>query len=170
MKTSPNTPFTPADLALFKGLFYYEIDCSNVFPGVLSLNPNPFKVKVGTADGGTVDLINFGSISALIKGGNYNFVLYKNISMPEFAQFSEAFFIPIKDGTSSGPISTTFAPGRYLKVDLPPGGNMVNLDFNMAINPFQNYNNVFTSLVVPPLHVVLSAVQSGERKYEDRTD
>ena len=75
----------------------------------------------------------------------------------------ETVFIPFKDETSG---QTTFAHGRYLI--LKPKGDNVVLDFNMAINPWENYNSMHSTLIVPASNVFRAPVQTGERKYEDR--
>ena len=165
---SPKTPLTPEMLSVFEGLYYYDINCAFKLKGILTLSENPQKVNVGTTDGGTVQLINYGTVSINIKGEDHTFILYKNIDMPEFSMYSEAYFIPFKDATSIAPLSTTYASGRYLKIDLPANGNKVILDFNEAINPFASYNPTFTSLVTPPQNVMAAPIATGERKYEDR--
>jgi uncharacterized protein (DUF1684 family) len=169
MKTSPNTPFESGDLADFTSLFYFKIDCSFRFEGTLEVNSNPQEENVNTSDGKTIKLINYGNILCNISGVDYNFIVYKNIDMPEFAEFSETYFIPIKDATSGPPPLTVFALGRYLIVDLPASGNSVILDFNMAINPFENYSSSFTSLITPSGNIIFAPLSVGERKYEDRT-
>lgn len=168
IKTSPETPFDPSDLDEFNGLYYYPIDCDLQVEGMLKPNATPQKVNVSTTDGGSVSLIDYGTVKVRIKDVEYELKVYKNIDMPEFAEFSEAYFIPFRDATSAAPYNTTFAEGRYLMVQLPAQGKKVVLDMNMAINPFANYNSTFSSLVTPGENVIAAPLQAGERKYEDR--
>ncbi len=168
IETSPETPFDPSDLNDFNGLFYYPIDCKLQVEGMLNENPSPKKVNVSTTDGGSVSLIDYGTVKVRIKNIEYDLKVYKNIDMPEFAEFSEAYFIPFRDATSAAPYNTTFAEGRYLMIQLPSQGSKVVLDMNMAINPFANYNSTFSSLVTPGENVIAAPLQAGERKYEDR--
>ena len=168
IKVSPNTPFNSGDLAEFTSLLYFKIDCSFRYEGMLEVNANAHEEKVETSDGKTINLINYGKIVCNISGVDYSFIVYKNINMPEFAEFPDTYFIPFKDATCGPPPLTVFALGRYLIVDIPASGNSVILDFNMAINPFENYNSNFTSLITPSGNIIFAPLSVGERKYEDR--
>lgn len=164
-----NEPFTQSDIAEFKSLFYYDIDCEWVLNGTLSVNPKPKVVNVGTSAGSPVQLYDYGTLSILIDGQQYNMQVYKNIDLPEFVHAPETIFVPIKDSTSGPKPLTTFGNGRYLIIEPPASGDQVEVDFNMAINPFENYNNTYPTLIVPDENVILAPVLTGERKYEDRT-
>ena len=161
-------PFSAADISDFSGLFYYPIDCKYVFTGKLS-SPGALKViEVGTSKGGTAQVYDYGTVSVDIGGQTYNLTVYKNIDLPEFDKAQETIFIPIMDETSGAAPKTTFANGRYLVIHPPASGNTVVVDFNMAINPFENYNSNYPSLIVPASNVIRAPIQTGERKYEDR--
>jgi uncharacterized protein len=170
MKTSPNAPLDQADRAQFNGLFYYPVDCSYVFDGGLFVHDQPVKTSIATTDGGTVQLIDYGKVRCNIKGVDHEFTVYKNIDLPDFKDYTQVYFIPFRDATSVEPVSTTNASGRYLLIDLPVQGNRVTLDFNKAVNPFENYNSSFSSLLSPAANVITAPLMVGERKYEDRTN
>ncbi len=161
-------PFSSSDIAEFDGLFYYPVDCKFVFNGTLSLNEPMKIVNVETTDGGSVQLYDYGTVSYTVGEKKYDLAVYKNIDMPEFGNAKETIFIPIKDGTSGPALNTTFASGRYLIIQPPASGNKVILDFNKAINPFENYNSKYSALIVPSSNVILAPLTTGERKYEDR--
>jgi len=161
-------PFSAADRTDFSGLFYYPVDCKFVFTGTLSSVGSMKIVNVETSKGGTVQLYDYGVVSVDIAGKTYHLTAYKNIDLPEFSKNTEAIFIPIKDESSEGNLSTTFANGRYLVVQPPASGNQVILDFNLATNPFENYNPGFSSIKVPNGNIINAPLTTGERKYEDR--
>ena len=161
-------PFNAADIADFNGLFYYPVDCKYVFTGKLT-SPGALKViEVATSKGGTAQVYDYGTLSVNIGGQTYDFTVYKNIDLPEFDKTQETIFIPIMDETSGQKPKTTFANGRYLVIKPPASGNKVMVDFNMAINPFENYNSNYSTLLVPASNVILAPIATGERKYEDR--
>jgi len=163
-----NKPFSQSDIASFNGLFYYDINCKWVMNGTLSVAATPKVIKVETTKGTTVQLYDYGMLSLDIGGEQYNLQVYKNIDLPEFAHAPETVFIPIKDGTSGVKPKTTFANGRYLVIEPPASGDQVVVDFNRTINPFENYNSAYPSLLVPDGNVIKAPLVTGERKYEDR--
>jgi uncharacterized protein (DUF1684 family) len=155
-------PFTSQEIAKFQGLFYYPIDCQALFTGKLYRN-DPMKViNVETTKGEMVSVYNYGTVVVQIGEEEYSLEVYQNIDFPDFAG-AATVFIPIKDETSG---KSTFKDGRYLIIE--PAGNEVVLDLNMAINPWENYNNNYSTMLVPASNVIRGPVQTGERKYEDR--
>jgi uncharacterized protein (DUF1684 family) len=160
-------PFSSPDQHEFEGLYYFPVDCQYVFTGTIS-SPGALKVIDVETNKGTIQLYDYGTLSVDVKGETYHLTVYKNISMPEFRNNKEAIFIPIKDKSSGPKPKETFANGRYVIIQPPASGDQVILDLNMAINPFENYNSKFSSLIVPESNELLAPVLAGERKYEDR--
>lgn len=160
-----DNPFTAADIADFEGLFYYPVDCNFVMNAVYTPPPSLKIVPVGTEAGGTVQLYDYGTVTVQVKDKTYQLQAYKNIDMAEFRTDPGTIFIPFKDQTSG---NKTFDNGRYLIIQPPQSGNEMIIDFNMATNPYQNYNTKYTSLLVPDSNVIQAPIQTGERKYEDR--
>ena len=119
-------------------------------------------ISVQTTRGQTVSVYDYGVVPVTIDGEEYSLQVYQNIDLPDFAG-AEIIFIPFKDKTSD---STTYKHGRYLIVE--PAGSNVVLDFNKAINPWENYNQTHSTIIVPASNVIRAPIQTGERKYEDR--
>jgi len=161
-------PFSQSDIASFKGLFYYDIDCNWVMKGTLSALPAPKLVEVETTKGTKVQLYDYGTLSLIIDGEQYDLQVYQDVALSEFSNAPGTIFVPIKDETSGPKPKTTYENGRYLVIEPPATGNQVVVDFNMAINPYENYNNSYPSLLVPDENVILAPITTGERKYEDR--
>lgn len=165
------TPFNEEQLAQYKGLNYYDINCSYKVEGSLVVNES--EQNVGTTNGGSIKLLQYGTISFIYKGRDYQMIVYQDNknNMPEFKESHGAFFIAFKDPTNTDADSDaeTWKDGRYLIVDIPAQGNSVTLDFNMAINPFEAYNSKFTTLNITGGSVLEAPLTVGERKYEDRT-
>jgi hypothetical protein len=157
-----NEPFNIADIDTFQGLYYYPIDCNALLKGKIYKN-DPMKViTVQTTKGQAVSVYDYGVVVVNLEGEEYNLQVYKNIDVPDFGS-QETVFIPFKDMTSG---NTTYEHGRYLPIE-PKGSNVI-LDFNMATNPWENYNNIHSTLIVPASNVIQGPVPTGERKYEDR--
>jgi uncharacterized protein (DUF1684 family) len=157
------TPFTATDLASFNGLYYYPVDCQYVIEA--KYKPTPAKmVDVPATDSSAIQLYDMGKVEVTVNGKKVSLQVYKNIDMPEFS--SGTYFIPIKDGsTSSG---ATYANGRYVVINPPEQGGNFQLDFNMAVNPYENYNSNYNSLITTGGSILEAPLTVGERKYEDR--
>lgn len=165
----PDKPFSQAEINKFDSLFYYDIDCKWVMEGTLSASQAPKVVDVETTKGTIIKLVDYGTLSLDIGGEQYNLQVYQDIDMPDFSHAPGTIFIPIKDGTSGEKPKTTHANGRYVIIEPPASGKRVMVDFNMAINPFENYNSIiYPTLLVPDGNVILAPLVTGERKYEDR--
>jgi len=163
-----DNPFNASEISKFKGLFYYPVDCNYVFQGKLSPSASIKVIKVPTTNGDSVQVYDYGTVSCTIDGETYKLTVYKNMEQPEFGHTPGTLFIPFKDGTSGPKPKTTFANGRYLIIQPPASGKRVTLDFNMATNPFENYNGNYSTIDVPDQNVIMTPIPTGERKYEDR--
>lgn len=163
-----DNPFGASDIANFKGLFYYDVDCKYVVQGTLSPSPSLKIINVTTTNGDTVQVYDYGVVNCTIDGEPYQLTVYKNVEQPEFGRKPGTLFIPFKDKTSGPKPKTTFADGRYLIIQPPASGEQVTLDFNMATNPFENYNGNYSTIDVPDQNVITAPIPVGERKYEDR--
>ena len=163
-----DTPFNDEDLQIFKGLFYYPVDCKYVINGKLERNEPMQIVHVITSNGDTVQLYDYGTVKCIIGDQEYSLKAYKNINLPEFAKSPETVFVPFKDETNGPKPKTTFDQGRYLIIQPSASGNQVMLDFNRATNPFENYNSSYSTIFIEPSNIIEAPLYAGERKYEDR--
>ena len=166
MQTDLNTPFSPTDLADFPGLYYFPINSGYRYNGTLFVDSNQNEEPVSQEDGNSVNLIKYGVVECTVKGIGYALTAYQNINLPEFPGIPRAVFVPFKDASSD---VDTFSSGRYLILRPQASGNAVQLDFNMAVNPFADYNNAFSGLVTSSNNVIEVSIIAGERKFNDRT-
>lgn len=160
------TPFNDTDLSEFKALFYYPIDCNYIYEAKFKPIQEK-KVNVDITGGGTIQLYEVGTAEVIVDGAKKDLVVYKNIDMPEFN--AGTYFIPIKDGTTTS--GMTFANGRYVVIGPKLSKGKFQLDFNRAINPYENYNSgEYNSLIISgDANTMAAPLTVGERKYEDRT-
>lgn len=162
-----NPPFNDDDLEDFESLYYYPVDCNFIFEAKFEPITEQ-KVDVDITGGGTIQLYKVGTVDVTVDGTDKTLVVYKNKGiMSEFDK--GALFIPIKDKTSKG---TTYENGRYVVLDPGLTEGIFQLDFNKAINPYQNYNKAdkkLYSIITPNTNIMAAPLTVGERKYEDRT-
>ena len=165
IKQNIDHPFSASQIAEFTGLFYYPVDCNLVLNASLVPPPALNVISVETTKGDSVQLYDYGTVIFKLKEKTYNLQAYKNINLPEFQTNPETVFIPIMDETSG---QTTFSEGRYLIIQPPSSGSQILLDFNMAVNPYENYNSNYSTIIVQGSNIIRAPMQVGERKYEDR--
>jgi len=70
--------------------------------------------------------------------------------------------VPFTDKTSG---NESYGGGRYLVLDIPEG-NQLNVDFNMAYNPFCVYNPEHSCPIPPSENDLPVKIPVGEMMYE----
>lgn len=161
------SPLTTAQIQKFTGLSYFAIDSKAIVNAVFKPADPQSEVSLGTTAGTKIKLIKYGTVTFTYAGKSYTLAVYQNNNLPEFGSNNNQLFIPFADPTNG---KETFSKGRYLPISLPSSGNTVTLDFNLAENPYNAYNKALVSVVPPPGNELLAPVNSGERKYEDRSN
>ena len=77
---------------------------------------------------------------------------------PEGELEPQQVFVPFRDATSG---QTTYSAGRYLEAHLT--GNTVQLDFNVAYNPYCAYSDGWSCPIPPPENWLTVAIEAGEK-------
>jgi uncharacterized protein len=147
---SRNSPL-PANLrAGFSGLVYYPENPSLRFSS-LPLVPDPSREA-------TLMQTSNGSQRVYLRSGWLEFLQTRlAVFAPEGAD-DGALFIPFRDATSG---NETYGSGRYLEAHLE--NNLVQLDFNLAYNPYCAYSDGW-SCPIPPLENWLTIpILAGEK-------
>lgn len=165
MADSATTPLTAEQAQRFKELDYYPIDYKFRLEGNYSSVGAGKQITLNTTNGKTQVLTIAGTVSFDYSGKTFTLKVLRNNNLPEFANTNQKFFIPFTDLTNG---SETNNAGRYLPVDDPGTGNLMVVDFNRAMNPFNGYNTRLVSLLAPAENLLQTSFQSGERKFEDR--
>lgn len=69
--------------------------------------------------------------------------------------------IVFADGTTG---SESYAPGRFLKLPLPPEGGHLTLDFNRAFIPPCGFSYFYSCPVPPPQNRIAAPIRGGEKR------
>ena len=89
--------------------------------------------------------------------------VYQNMNLKGQKAYTNYFFIPFKDGTTS---KSTYGAGRYMDCYLYKNQNTVILDFNTAYHPYCAYSYRYTCPVVPAINFLEVSIPAGECYYE----
>ena len=165
MENPTTSPLNAEKLASFAGLSYFGIDFKfRIKATLVRANTEKF-VALLMSDGKSKQFREFGTLLFNFEDTDCRISIFYNQNLPEFAGLADQLFIPFKDKTSG---LVTFAGGRYLPLALPDNDQNVVLDFNLAINPYNAYNESIVSVFPPASGMLQVSMISGERKYEDR--
>lgn len=165
MKNPSTSPLSTTKLATFAGLSYFDIDFKYRIKATLVRTNTEKFVALPMSDGKTRQFREFGTVSFNFEDATYKLSVFQNQNLPEFGGLNEQLFIPFKDKTSG---VETFGGGRCLPFELPTSDQEVVLDFNLAINPYNAYNEALVSVFPSASGLLQFSMVSGERKYEDR--
>ncbi len=89
-------------------------------------------------------------------------VVFQNFDMKDHPEHGQYVFIPFKDNTNE---YTTYGGGRYIDIEIPKT-NKVELDFNLAYNPYCAYSPRWSCPLVPGVNSLGVAVMAGEKSYK----
>jgi len=149
-----DSPMRSADLESFKGLEYYPIDLDYRLIGEMHIYGRQRQIEVPDTGGSTITMERFGRLYTTWRGKEFWIEVYRGLE----SGVIEAFF---KDETND---KTTYSGGRYVRIT-PASDGLYVLDFNMAYNPYCDYNPEYICPMPPPQNYLPFAVEAGELDY-----
>ncbi len=161
-KQEDKTMLTKDLLKNFNGLNYYDIDYSYVVTGKLTRFHDGRTFSIKTTGGESYDYLIFGKVHFSIGGQQLTLQVYQSQRSAAAGRKKSALFIPFTDLTSG---EETFGGGRYLVLDIPDGDTL-NLDFNMAYNPYCVYDAGHSCPIPPRENRLGVRIEAGEKMYQ----
>jgi uncharacterized protein (DUF1684 family) len=156
-RDDPHSLLPPEQRARFAGLRYFP--------------PNPqlqLELLVEPADGSTVESpTSDGSTRRFRRSARVRFEIDGEQAELVLlsSQDEHGFFLPFRDATSG---RESYGAGRYLDVE-PGRDGRVQVDFNLAYNPYCAYNDAFSCPLPPPENWLRVPVRAGEAAYTPAT-
>ncbi len=157
-KNDPDSPMPPEHRVAFKGLSYFPPDPSYKVPARLYRFDKPEPVFMATSTGSRQSYVRYGTFNFELKGTRLQLIVFKSAEDP----FARSLFVPFSDETSG---SETYGSGRYLDLE-EQGGDDYEMDFNMAYNPYCDYNDQYTCPIPPKENRLPIRILAGEKKYK----
>lgn len=156
-KTSAKSPLADSSKPSFKGLSYFEADKSYRVMATFIPNEKYEIVKMPqNKPGETEEYIVAGKVEFSLQGRQHWLTAFQ-----QNPKESTVLFIPFRDNTNG---KSTYGGGRYLE-DARIVDNRVELDFNLAYNPYCVYNYRYICPVPPPENKLDIEVKAGEKSY-----
>ncbi len=150
------SPLDSNEQKSFSGLKYYPENPGFRYELVLEKVKEPEAIIMATSTGDEQDYMHVGQIRFKVKGQEAILQVYVSVDGGEY-------FIPFVDATAP---DETYGAGRYLEPgDL--GGGKLQVDFNLAYNPYCAYNDRWSCPLPPRANRIAVRIEAGEKKYHE---
>ena len=158
MSTSSESPFADS-VDQFKALQYFPVD--GKYRIVASLTPIEEKkvIVLPTSDGKEQHYLPYAYAEFKLDGHENKLLI---LEVMEMGIHRGTLFLAFGDATSA---IDTYGAGRYLDVKKLSGSATINLDFNLAYNPYCAYTDKFSCPLPPSENLLKSAIKAGEKVY-----
>lgn len=137
----------------FAGLSYFDENPDLRL--TLAVEPTDGEVTIGTSDGDTRTYERAGIVRFRVGDTQTQLTLLTSAAV-------DGFFLPFRDATSG---ATTYGAGRYLDLE-PAIDGMVEIDFNLAYNPYCAYSDAYSCPLPPPENWLTVGIEAGELNYQ----
>jgi uncharacterized protein len=151
------TPLTASKLAAFKGLPYYEPDKTFLVHATFTRKEQPQIFGMPHTLDLTFNYSEAGTLAFKLDGKNLQLTAFLREGMKGD---TVSLFIPFTDLTNE---TETYGGGRYLDVKAVLNQPVIDLDFNLAYNPYCAYNKEFSCPIPPKQNHLPVAIRAGEK-------
>jgi len=158
LKSGDGSPFVKDNIP-FEGLKYFQV--SEKYNIKAKLEPVKEKkvVLLGTSDGKEQKYLEYAYATFDLDGVQNKLLILEVMDMgPQRGKL----FLGFADASSG---IETYGAGRYLDVKKVPAATSIELDFNLAYNPYCAYTDNFSCPFPPKENVLKVAILAGEKNY-----
>jgi uncharacterized protein len=154
-KLDPNSPLTPDQKKVFKGLLYFPESPALCLMLPVEKFEKIEKIKMPTSTGTIQEYIRFGRLHFSVDS--------QPVELTVYSSGWDEFFLPFADSLTG---KETYDAGRYLEPEWAGDGKML-VDFNYAYNPYCAYNENWSCPITPFENRIKVPIRAGERIYID---
>lgn len=158
---SLKSPLNPIHLAEFKGLDYFKIDPDFNIEGILKLTPEEKPFEMVTSTDRVPIYRKYANFHFNVMGEDFILGVFQNMDFINDSIYGNHLFIPFQDLTSS---KEAYGGGRYIDITIPET-DTVNIDFNLAYNPYCAYDNRWSCVIPPPENFLEVRILAGEKNF-----
>jgi len=155
-RTSPYSPLTEYQQALFNGLHYFPANPSLDLVVEVEEFPEKTTIQIQTSTGDIQAYERYGLVRFQVDGLEAALTLYHN---------ENGYFLPFADSQAG---IETYGAGRYLEPERLPDGKFA-LDFNLAYNPYCAYNDRWSCPITPAENRIKVPIRAGEKAFEEHS-
>jgi uncharacterized protein (DUF1684 family) len=152
------SPLTEEQKKDFKELDFYPIDPAYKVRAKMVPVEDRKMMELPMTDGTVEKYLKHSFAEFQLSGQTYRLLLLQSVKELD----KRNFFLAFADATSG---VETYGGGRYINLR-QDGKNSINIDFNMAYNPYCAYNPDFACPLPPKENVMEIAIRAGEKDYK----
>lgn len=147
----------------FAGNEYFDINEDYVVTATLELTPESEPFELITSDPARKKLyVRYAILHFTVNGQEETLEVYRSVALQGIAKYKDHLFLPFTDLTTG---ELTYGGGRYLDLEVPDG-DTIEIDFNLAYNPYCAYRSDGWSCPIPPDANRLDvAIEAGVKDY-----
>lgn len=160
-KLPESSPLAEEYIDSFKGLKYFPVNEDYKFGAAFTrvYDQSDFFMKT------TTDRLpvyrKYADVSFILFGNDIKLEVYQNVELIKREGYDDYLFLPFTDETSG---VESYGGGRYLDIRIPTGDS-IEIDFNMAYNPYCNYSERYSCPVPPPQNDIPLRIEAGEMNF-----
>jgi uncharacterized protein (DUF1684 family) len=158
MKGGDGSPFSQ-DSIVFEGLKFFPADVRYRVKAKLKPIEGKKVVLLSTSDGKEQKYLEHAFAEFELDGVQNQLLI---LEVMEMGPQRGKLFLAFSDDTSG---RETYGAGRYLDVKKVPAAKSVELDFNLAYNPYCAYNDKYSCPFPPKENLLKIAIRAGEMNY-----
>ena len=158
---STSSPLNPIHLNQFTGLEYFDIEPDFKIIANLMATPEEKAFEMATSTDRKPSYRKYGILSFKIKNKDFTLAVYQNMDFINDSLYGDHLFVPFQDLTSS---KESYGGGRYLDI-IVPRTEQVDLDFNLAYNPYCAYDARWSCVIPPPENFLEAKITAGEKSF-----
>lgn len=153
-KHSEDSPLTDEQKPIFKTLSYFPVAEKYKVRAEYHKNRREQIVKIVITDGSQREYYVHGNAHFHLEGKELDVTVYKPVK-----EEAEYLFIPFYDITSA---DVTYGGGRYVEPLILEDGAL-EIDFNLAYNPYCAYNHTYRCPIPPQENSLNVSILAGEK-------
>lgn len=161
-KDASKSPLKDKDRKTFTGLDFFKFDSTFVVEAILKRTPDSKWFNMKTTDDRLSKERIYGVLSFKLKDKKYELNVYQGEELMKTEGFTDYLFLPFLDDTNG---TSTYGGGRYIDLRIPHG-DVIELDFNKAYNPYCAYDEKYSCPIVPRVNYLDIEVVAGVKAFK----
>ena len=158
MKSGEGSPFLK-DTIPFEGLKYFPVNEKYNIKAKLEPVEEKKVVLLGTSDGKEQKYLEYAYAIFDLDGVENKLLI---LELMDAGPLRGKLFLAFADESSG---IETYGAGRYIDVKKVPAATSIELDFNLAYNPYCAYTEKFSCPFPPKENILKVAILAGEKNY-----
>lgn len=160
---NPDTSPLREEAKHFKGHDFFDIDPDYRVVAKLVKTPEALPFEMPTSNPNrNKTFVSFARLNFEIKGEAFSLLVYRNLELAGMKQYEDHLFLPFTDLTTG---SESYGGGRYIDLHVPEKDE-VEIDFNLAYNPYCAYSDGWTCPIPPRENFLDTRIEAGVKDYD----